>query len=201
MLPYEARFIDKGFKLIAGVDEAGRGPLAGPVVAAAVILSPGKYPSGVRDSKQLSPSLRESLFYDICAASLAVGIGIVNERIIDRINILQATHLAMLKAIQNLETKPDFVIIDGILAPKTGLPQKAVPGGDSKSVSIGAASIIAKVSRDRMMVKHDINFPGYGFAKHKGYGTREHIESIRKLGPCSIHRMTFKPVAEAARQK
>lgn len=197
MTSIETGLLKKGFRLIAGVDEAGRGPLAGPVVAAAVVFEKDKYPSGIKDSKQLSPELRDEIFYKICEKACCVGVGIVNEEIIDRINILQAAHMAMLKAISGLEAKPDFVLIDGILAPRTGFAQKAVVGGDSKSISIAAASIIAKVSRDRIMVEHDARFPEYGFSGHKGYGTRAHIESLQKFGPCRIHRKSFRPVAEA----
>lgn len=197
MLSIEAGLFKKGFRLVAGVDEAGRGPLAGPVVAAAVVFEQDKYPAGIRDSKQLSPKLRDELFLKICEKALGVGVGIVNEQTIDRINILQAAHSAMLKAIASLEKKPDFVLIDGILAPKSSFPQKAVAGGDSKSISIAAASIIAKVSRDRIMMEHNARFPEYGFGEHKGYGTRAHMESLRKFGPCRIHRKSFRPVAEA----
>ncbi len=197
MTTIEAGLLAKGFRMIAGVDEAGRGPLAGPVVAAAVVFEKGKYPSGIRDSKQLSPKLRDELFYKICEKASAVGVGIVNEDTIDRINILQAAHMAMLKSIASLEAKPDFVLIDGILAPRSGFPQKAVVSGDSKSISIAAASIIAKVSRDRIMVELDARFPEYGFSGHKGYGTKAHMESLKKFGPCRIHRKSFRPVAEA----
>ncbi len=197
MTSIETGLMAKGFRLIAGVDEAGRGPLAGPVVAAAVVFEKDKYPSGIRDSKQLSPKLRDEIFYKICEKACGVGVGIVNEETIDRINILQAAHMAMLKAISGLEAKPDFVLIDGIMAPRTGFAQKAVVGGDSKSISIAAASIIAKVSRDRIMLEHDARFPEYGFSGHKGYGTKAHMESLQKFGPCRIHRKSFRPVAEA----
>lgn len=198
MTSMEAGLSAKGFELVAGVDEAGRGPLAGPVVAAAVIFKHGRYPSGVRDSKLLTPRLREEVFLRICSEAVSVGVGIVNEQTIDKMNILKATHLAMLRAVSSLERKPDFILIDGIFAPGSGIPQKAVAGGDSKSISVAAASIVAKVSRDRMMLEHDRRFPGYGFSEHKGYGTRNHIENLMKLGPCGIHRMSFRPVAEAA---
>ncbi len=193
----EAGLAAKGFKLIAGVDEAGRGPLAGPVVASAVIFENSEYPSGIRDSKQLSPKLRDKIFYEICEKACSVGVGIVNEDIIDRINILQATHLAMTRAIHSLEKKPDFVLFDGVPAPGSGFPQKAVVGGDRRSITIAAASIIAKVSRDRIMLEHDSRFPEYGFSAHKGYGTKAHIDNLQKFGPCRIHRKSFRPVAEA----
>ncbi len=194
----ENRIRAEGFERIAGVDEAGRGPLAGPVVAAAVILSRNSYPRGIRDSKQLSPKQREDLFYRICEKAEAVGIGIISEKVIDRVNILKATHLAMRRAVSSLELKPDFVLIDGIVAPKTGFPQKAIVDGDARSITIAAASIIAKVARDRIMVEQDGIYPQYGFAQHKGYGTRSHLENLAKYGPCLIHRLSFRPVAEAA---
>lgn len=196
----ESGLASKGFNCVAGVDEAGRGPLAGPVVAAAVVFEHGRYPSGVRDSKLLTPRLREEAFLRICDKALSVGVGIVSQDAIDRINILKATHMAMMRAIFSLEKRPDFVLIDGIFAPGTGIPQKAVVGGDARSISVAAASIIAKVSRDRLMAEHDRRFPGYGFSRHKGYGTRDHIENLRRLGPCGIHRMSFRPVAEAAEE-
>ncbi len=197
MNTFETLLSGQGFRFIAGVDEAGRGPLAGPVAAAAVIFKTGVYPPGIKDSKKLSPRRREELFYKICENALSVGLGIVNEKTIDKINIFQAAHLAMIRAVRSLETKPDFILFDGNLAPASGIKQKAVPGGDSKSVSIAAASIIAKVTRDRIMAGYDVRFPGYGFGQHKGYPTRSHIESLMKLGPCKIHRLSFRPVAEA----
>ena len=201
MTSFETGLAARGYKLIAGVDEAGRGPLAGPVVAAAVIFRKDDYPAGIRDSKQLSPKLRDEIFYKICGKACCVGVGIVNEAVIDRINILQASHLAMRRAIDSLESKPDFVLIDGILAPRSGFPQRAVVKGDSKSITIAAASIIAKVSRDRIMVEYDARFPTYGFSAHKGYGTKTHIENLRKFGPCTIHRKSFRPVAEAMKRQ
>ncbi|MEI6703129.1 MAG: ribonuclease HII, partial [Deltaproteobacteria bacterium] len=160
----------KGFVRVAGVDEAGRGPLAGPVMAAAVILPEGLRIQGVDDSKKLSPYKREKLFDVIMSQALSVGIGVVGPEVIDRINILQATRLAMLDAVAQLSPQPDYILIDGITAINSPIPQKTVMKGDSLSLSIAAASIIAKVTRDRMMVEMDLVVPGYGLAGHKGYG-------------------------------
>ena len=189
----------KGFKLVAGIDEAGRGPLAGPVVAGAVVFKRGKIPDGIKDSKQLSSVRREELFFKICSAAVAVGVGIVNEKVIDRINILRATYRAMQRAVAGLNIKPDFMLIDGMRVPQIAGHQKAIPDGDRISVSIAAASIIAKVTRDRIMVEQDSIHPQYGFAKHKGYGTRAHINALAKYGPCKIHRFSFRPVRESKR--
>ena len=187
----------KGFKLVAGIDEAGRGPRAGPVVAGAVVFKRGKIPDGIKDSKQLSSTRREELFFKICETAVAVGVGIVNEKVIDRINILRATYRAMQRAAAGLNIKPDFTLIDGMRVPQIAGYQKAIPNGDRISVSIAAASIIAKVTRDRIMVEQDSIHPQYGFAKHKGYGTRTHINALAKYGPCKIHRFSFRPVRES----
>jgi ribonuclease HII len=189
----------EGFVRIAGVDEAGRGPLAGPVMAAAVILPEGLCIQGVDDSKKLSRQKREHLFNVIMSRALSVGIGVVGPEVIDRINILQATRLAMLDAVGQLLPQPDYILIDGITAINSPIPQKTVKKGDSLSLSIAAASIIAKVTRDRMMVEMDLVFPGYGLAGHKGYGSAQHLEAIRLLGPSPIHRMTFGGVKEHIR--
>lgn len=195
-LAYEKIAQAQGFQRIAGVDEVGRGPLAGPVMAAAVILPPGLRIPGIDDSKKLSPFKREFLFDVITAKALAIGTGIVEPEIIDSINILQATRLAMLNAVGQLSPLPDFLLIDGITPINTSIPQKTVKKGDSLSLSIAAASIIAKVTRDRLMVEMDRLYPGYGFAGHKGYGSALHLEAIRQLGPCPIHRLTFGGVKE-----
>ncbi len=188
-----------GFEAVAGIDEAGRGPLAGPVVAAAVIL-PNPLPvSGIRDSKKVSPKKREKLFDEILRHSIAVGVGIVNPADIDRINILQASLLSMAISVQNLDLVPDFLLIDGIFPISFDLPQKAVPKGDSLSISIAAASIVAKVTRDRIMEKYAKEYPEFGFSKHKGYPTRAHKEAIRKHGITPIHRLSFKGVKEYCR--
>lgn len=195
-LAYEKIAHAQGFQRIAGVDEVGRGPLAGPVMAAAVILPPGLHIPGIDDSKKLSPLKREILFDVITSKALAIGTGIVEPEIIDSINILQATRLAMLNAVGQLSPLPDFLLIDGITPINTSIPQKTIKKGDSLSLSIAAASIIAKVTRDRLMVEMDRRYPGYGFAGHKGYGSALHLEAIRQLGPCPIHRMTFGGVKE-----
>jgi len=180
--------------LIAGVDEAGRGPLAGPVVASAVILSPERIPLGIKDSKQLSPGRREEIYLAIMREALAVGTGVVSAPAIDFMNILEATMLAMAEAISSLEDQPGFVLVDGTGVPDVDLPAASVIGGDRKCVSIAAASIIAKVTRDRFMERMDSFYPRYGFRLHKGYGTRQHIDAIRRYGPTRLHRFSFEPV-------
>ncbi|MDO9069216.1 MAG: ribonuclease HII [Deltaproteobacteria bacterium] len=195
-LAFEKEALKLGFIRIAGIDEAGRGPLAGPVTAAAVILPAGLSIPGVVDSKKLTSDKRERLFDIIMDLSLAVGIGIVNPEIIDRINILQATRLAMLNAVIQLSQQPDYLLIDGITTINSSIPQKTIKKGDSLSLSIAAASIIAKVTRDRLMSDMDVLYPGYGFAGHKGYGSARHLESIRLLGPSPVHRLTFGGVKE-----
>jgi len=181
----------RGFKRITGVDEAGRGPLAGPVVAAAIIFPPYFYIPEVRDSKRLSAKKREELFPLLIEAAISYGVGVVSHQEIDRINIRQATFKAMRKALGSLKVKPDYIIFDGYELPEKFFPQEAIIGGDQHSFTIAAASIIAKVTRDRMMIEFHQKFPQYGFDKHKGYGTAFHREMIRKYGPCPIHRHTF----------
>ena len=181
----------QGIGSIAGVDEAGRGPLAGPVVAASVIFPRDVLIEGVNDSKKISEKQREKLYDVIRAQALAVGVGIVGHEVIDRINILQATILAMRKAIEEMKGKPDFVIVDGNSFRHETLRFQNVIGGDAKSFTIAAASIIAKVTRDRMMREFDHQYPNYGFAQHKGYGTQRHLDAIREFGLCEIHRKTF----------
>jgi ribonuclease HII len=178
---------------IAGVDEAGRGPLAGPVVAAAVIFPKEFVIYGVDDSKKLSARKREELFIMISQQAMSVGVGIIDHKVIDRINILQATHVAMRRALENLAVKPDYVLVDGNSFKHDTLHFQNIISGDAKSFTIAAASIIAKVTRDRLMCELDAFFPQYGFAKHKGYGTRQHIEAIRTYGICEIHRRSFHP--------
>ncbi len=182
---------DSGYCAVCGVDEAGRGPLAGPVFAAAVIFPQGKMIEGINDSKKLSPRKREKLFDIIKEEAVSFSIASVDEKTIDRINILQATHLAMQKAINGLEIQADMALIDGNNLPKLDIPAKSIVKGDTLSLSIAAASILAKVSRDRFMIKMSEKFPEYCFEKHKGYGTKLHYEMLKKFGPSDIHRMSF----------
>ncbi|MFA5499817.1 MAG: ribonuclease HII [Candidatus Omnitrophota bacterium] len=193
LLAHEKSLNNSGYRLIAGVDEAGRGPLAGPVVAAAVILKTFRFRERVDDSKKLSANKREKAFSEIIKKSI-FGIGIVDERTIDRINIYQATKKAMHEALSKLGTTPDYVIVDGKMKLTTKCPIRCIPKGDSKSLSIAAASIIAKVTRDRIMHEYDDIYPQYGFSRHKGYGTKAHMAALRKYGPSQIHRKTFHPV-------
>ncbi|MEE8471051.1 MAG: ribonuclease HII [Dehalococcoidia bacterium] len=189
----------QGYQLIAGIDEVGRGPLAGPVVAAAAILSVESRPSwlrSVRDSKQLTSQKRELLFECIRKDSVAFGIGAALPRVIDAQGIVAATRLAMRSAVENLSSLPDFLLIDALGLPALNLPQRSIIRGDNLSLSIAVASILAKVTRDRFMVKLDSLFPGYGFVRNKGYGTPEHLEGLRRLGPCPVHRKSFFPVRE-----
>jgi ribonuclease HII len=196
LLTFERQARTNGFLLVAGIDEAGRGPLAGPVVAAAVILPAGLLIKGVNDSKKLSPDTRERLFDAIMSQALSVGIGMGSAELIDRINILQATRHAMLEAVSQLAPQPDYLLIDGISTINSPIPQKTIKKGDSLSLSIAAASIIAKVTRDRLMRELDSIHPGYGFSGHKGYGSALHMEAIRRLGPSPVHRLTFGGVKE-----
>ncbi len=182
----------RGYQRIAGIDEAGRGALAGPVVAAAVVLPINCQISGVTDSKQLTPKRRAELFDDIHSTAVAVGVGRVGNEEIDRINILQATMGAMAQAIAQITPAPDYVLVDGTHLPEIFLPAEAIPKGDALIQSIAAASIIAKVTRDRLMIELDETYPGYGFQGHKGYGTLLHRQAIAQLGPCPIHRRSFK---------
>ncbi len=190
---FERSALTRGFARVAGIDEAGRGPWAGPVVAAAVILDPDDLPEGLNDSKKLIPARRAEL-HDIILAKAEVGIGIVDVAVIDRDNILQATYAAMIQAVTALASAPLFALVDGNRAPKLACPVETVIEGDGKCLSIAAASIIAKVTRDRMMVDLDQQYPGYGFAKHKGYGTAEHQEALARLGPTTHHRRSFEPI-------
>jgi len=180
-----------GFDLLCGVDEAGRGPLAGPVCAAAVILPRGLVIPGLNDSKKLTDKRRRELFDIIVAEAEAYGIAFASEQEIDEINILQATFLAMERAVSQLSVKPDLALVDGNRAPKLPIPVKTVVKGDSLSANIAAASILAKVTRDRLLEELDETYPAYGFSVHKGYGTKRHYEALRENGPCPVHRMTF----------
>lgn len=191
MLEYEKELYEKGVQYIAGVDEAGRGPLCGPVVAAAVILKPGDKIYGVNDSKKLSEKKREELFETIKEKAVAYSVGIVEHDIIDKINILEATRLAMKKAVEGLEKLPQHVLIDAEKHVPISIPYTAIIKGDAKSESIAAASIIAKVTRDHIIEKLDEKYPEYLFKKNKGYGTKQHIEAIKKYGLCEIHRKSF----------
>src|SRR6267154_6890568 len=194
MMIWERGARNRGFKQIAGVDEVGRGPLAGPVVAAACILPEGTLIEGVDDSKKLLPSERREVFQKILALSdIDYGIGIVDSLIIDQINILQATFQAMLIAISRLNQKPDFLLVDGNKMPSTSIPGQAIIQGDSFSQSIAAASIIAKETRYQIMRAFDEQWPQYRFSSHKGYATEEHMLAIQNYGPCPIHRMSFDP--------
>ena len=192
----------QGYMLIAGVDEAGRGALIGPVVAAAVIL-PEKIGAGwcekVRDSKQLDSAAREWLYKHIMAKGV-VGTGVASHEIIDRQGIIKATYIAMIAALEMLSVQPHFVLIDYMQVPGIKIPQKGVMNGDSLCFSIACASIVAKVTRDRILTLMDSEYPGYGLAKHKGYGTKEHLECLRRLGPCPAHRRTFRPVLDVMSQ-
>ena len=189
---FEKEYYEKGYKYIAGIDEAGRGPLAGPVVAGAVILPKDCLLEGVNDSKKLSEKKREKLYDDIIENALACGVGIVDHTVIDEINILNATRKAMKLALENLKVKPDYILIDAEKKVDTNnIPYLPIIKGDALSISIGAASIIAKVTRDRIMREYDKIFPMYGFEKHKGYGTKAHVEALKEYGPCMIHRKSF----------
>jgi ribonuclease HII len=197
-LRFEKLLWSKGVSLVAGIDEAGRGPLAGPVVAAVAVL-PTKFSlAGLNDSKQLAEEFREELFEALTASGALVcyGVGIAEPAEVDRFNILRATFLAMQRAIAALPIKPEHLLIDGLPVPVFQQPQTAIVGGDGKSKSIAAASVIAKVTRDRMMRKWHSEFPQYSFDRNKGYGTREHLESLQIHGPCPIHRRSFAPVSQ-----
>jgi ribonuclease HII len=192
MLLHERRLWETGIRHVAGIDEAGRGPLAGPVVAAAVIVSPDFFLPEVDDSKRISPTLREGLFGQILEGATAVGIGIVDHDMIDRVNILNATYEAMHRAVASLPVVPEFLLIDGNRFRGQNIPFHLIVGGDGCSFSVAAASIIAKVTRDQIMQRYDGEYPGYGFAQHKGYGTPGHLRAILRLGLSPIHRRSFR---------
>lgn len=189
MRVYERAYADRG--RLCGIDEAGRGPLAGPVVAGAVILPPDLVLWYLNDSKKVTPRRREILYEEIRREAVAFGIGVVSEQRIDEINILQATYEAMREAVAVLPETPDMLLVDAVTIPGIAIPQTGIVKGDAKSVSIAAASILAKVTRDHMMEEYDRQYPEYGFAQHKGYGTAAHMAAIRKYGPCPLHRRTF----------
>jgi len=194
---YEDALVTRGFPRVAGVDEAGRGPLAGPVAAAAVILPRPFSCPALNDSKKLSKKIRETLYEEITEMSGVVwAVALVDAGMIDEINILRATHRAMGLAIEGLSEKPDIALIDGLPAKGHSIAHEALVKGDGLSLSIAAASVIAKVTRDRHMVMLDEEFPEYGFIRHQGYGTREHLEALRKHGPCRHHRRSFQPVSQ-----
>lgn len=191
MVLYEKQAREQGFKFIAGVDEAGRGPLAGPVVAGAVVFPEGCLIKGINDSKKLTPLMRARLFTEIKEKAVSWGVGMATVEEIDSLNVLQASLLAMRRSLQNLAAQPDYILVDAVRIPEIRVPQLSIIKGDGKSITIAAASIIAKVTRDRMMEDYDNQFPAYGFARHKGYGTRDHIEALQRYGCCTLHRQTF----------
>ncbi|MCL5736709.1 MAG: ribonuclease HII [Actinobacteria bacterium] len=193
---YENQAREQGCVRIVGVDEAGRGPLAGPVVAGAVILLEGFDCSGIRDSKAMTPADRDTAYDRIMAQAVAVGVGVIDPQAIDEINILRATHRAMRTALDDLSAVFDIILVDGMPVPDLPARSVAIVKGDSKSASIMCASIIAKVTRDRIMLDLDRIYPGYGFASHKGYSTKAHLEAIDRLGPCPCHRRSFFPISE-----
>ncbi|MCJ8006247.1 ribonuclease HII [Lederbergia wuyishanensis] len=193
METYERRLRKDGFKLIAGLDEVGRGPLAGPVVSAAVILEENSYIPGLNDSKKLTEKKREELYSEIMSKSVAVGIGILSSEEIDRVNIYEATKKSMLAAVQNLSVQPDYLLLDAMKI-NSIYPEISIIKGDAKSVSIAAASIVAKVTRDGIMKDYHEQYPHYGFHLHMGYGTKLHLDALNDFGPCPIHRKTFAPI-------
>jgi ribonuclease HII len=192
----ESAALKAGANAVCGVDEAGRGPLAGPVVAAAVVLDPANIPPGLNDSKKLTETARENLFAHILATA-EVGVGVADVARIDRDNILAATMWAMAEAVNDLATRPDLALVDGNRAPQLACECRTVVKGDATAVSIAAASIIAKVTRDRIMRRIDEAYPAYGFARHKGYGSPYHLDALARLGPCEHHRRSFAPVRES----
>ncbi|MDG1928901.1 MAG: ribonuclease HII [Nitrospinaceae bacterium] len=196
LMEYETKAANQGFRNISGVDEAGRGPLAGPVVAAAVIFSPNIDIVDLDDSKKLSPKKREELFPEIQERATAYGVAVIGHKIIDEINILQAARLAMKQAVDQLNPIPDLLLIDGNQKIESSIDQWAIVKGDSKSLSIAAASVLAKVTRDRIMDDYHKLYPQYAFNRHKGYGTKLHRTLIQEYGPCPIHRSKFKGVSE-----
>lgn len=195
LFAFDESFRLQGFSIIAGIDEAGRGCLAGPVVAACVSFRDNVFIEGIRDSKELTAEQRERLFKEILHNAL-VGIGIIDPDLIDRVNILEATRLAMKKAYENLGTKVELLLIDALDLPQIEVFQKSIIKGDQKSAAIASASIVAKVTRDRIMKQYHETYPHYGFERHKGYATKEHLKALKKFGPCPIHRKSFSPVRE-----
>lgn len=193
---FEKNLVESGYKYVAGVDEAGRGPLAGPVVAAAVILPEEFSSNQLNDSKKLSSSKREKIYNELMNVDSKVisAFAVIDEVVIDKINILRATHMAMAQASSNLSIEPSFVIIDGMPIKDFPFNNESIIKGDTKSLSIAAASVIAKVERDRIMLNYSKEYPEYKFEKHKGYGTKLHLDALKKFGPCKIHRKSFAPV-------
>ena len=203
-LEKEKALLKQGFSVAAGLDEAGRGAWAGPVVAAAVILPPPGSKllptlNGVRDSKQMTPRQREALFEVISQTALAIGVGISSHQCIDRQRIVKATRRAMRQAVARLAITPDYLLIDALPLPKLKIAQSAFPKADAISLSVAAASIIAKVTRDRLMIRLDAQYPGYQFGRHKGYGTKQHQAALKRLGPCTVHRFSFAPIEAVVR--
>ena len=195
MLKFEKKLYKEGYTLIGGIDEVGRGPLIGPVVSACVILPKNFYHKDIKDSKKISEKKREELYDIIIKNAIDVGIGIIDSKRIDEINIYEATKEAMLMAVDNLKIKPEYLLIDAMKL-NIDIPYEAIIKGDAKSESIAAASIIAKVTRDRMLIELDKEYPMYGFKKNKGYGTKEHLDAINKYGVLESHRKSFKPVSD-----
>lgn len=198
MKRFEDDLVNRGYRLVGGVDEAGRGPLAGPVAAAVVILPQDIWMPGLNDSKQLSEAKREEFFAKLQEEAVDIGVGLVDSNRIDEINIRNANYQAMREAISDLEQTPDYLLVDGEEIPEIEIRQQRIVDGDARSISIAAASIIAKVTRDRMLVEYDQEYPEYNFAQHKGYGTADHIAALEEYGPCPIHRYSFSKVREAA---
>jgi ribonuclease HII len=197
-LVHEEGLRARGVRLVAGIDEAGRGPLAGPVVAAAVILPDGFRHDSLTDSKQLTAKQRDALYAELISKTgIRWAVAILESEEIDRLNILRATHEAMRRAVAQIEPQPEHVLIDGLPVRPFPIPQTALVGGDALSFSIAAASVVAKVTRDRLMIEMDARHPGYDFARHKGYGTPQHLAALKRNGPCPIHRRSFLPVQQA----
>lgn len=197
LLAFETELWDRGVERVGGVDEAGVGTLAGPVVAAAVILPRGLRPRGLDDSKQLDARARERLCAEVKAGAVAWAVGLASPAEVDSLNVYRAGLLAMRRAVEALAVRPGALLVDARRIPEVDIPQQGIVKGDAKSLSIAAASVVAKVTRDALMLEVDARFPGYGFARHKGYGAPEHLEALRRLGPCELHRRTFGPVREA----
>lgn len=200
MLAYEKALYENGLEFVAGIDEVGRGPLAGPVVAAAVILPKGCKIRHLNDSKKIPKSKHQAIYEEVMERAVAVGIGIMDNHIIDQVNIYEATKLAMLEALGKLDQQPQHLLIDAMTL-DTPIPQTSIIKGDANSLSIAAASIVAKVTRDQMMADYDRQFPGYGFAKNAGYGTAEHLQGLAKHGVTPIHRQTFEPIKSIVAEK
>ena len=198
---FDDSYRKQGYNVLAGIDEAGRGPWAGPVVAACVVLPSNIVIEGLNDSKKLSPQKREKLFKIIYDISVSVGVEIIDESVIDSLNILNATHAAMKGALSKIKAGFDLVLIDGLPVPGIGSKNESIVKGDQKSACIAAASVIAKVTRDRIMMEMSVKYPQYSFERHKGYGTKLHFEALKKYGPCPVHRKSFSPVKNMKDQR